>query len=49
LPAPSYLDTPASAPVDWREVKAILGGAYRHVAPKSLLSEIGRAANPKRT
>jgi hypothetical protein len=44
-----YLDTAPAEPVDWREVEAILADAYRHVAPKSLRSERGRTANPKRT
>ena len=32
-----FLDTPAPTAADWREIAEILGDAYRHVAPRSLV------------
>jgi hypothetical protein len=36
-----YLDTSGADKVDWGEVAAILEDAYRHIAPKTLIAELG--------
>jgi hypothetical protein len=35
-----YLDTSGKHKVDWREVSAIVEDAFRHVAPKVLVTEL---------
>lgn len=36
-----YLDTSGSDAVDWDEIAAILADAYRQVAPKKLIAQLG--------
>jgi hypothetical protein len=35
-----YLDVPGANRVDWREISAIVEDAFRHIAPRSLISEL---------
>ncbi len=35
-----YLDTSGTQKVDWSEIAAIVEDAYRHVAPKALVTDL---------
>ena len=37
-----YLDTSGSNKVDWQEIADVLKEAYRHIAPKALVSELNK-------
>jgi hypothetical protein len=37
-----FLDLPMTNRVDWDEITSILGEAFRHVAPKTLVAELDR-------
>ena len=41
-----YLDLPGDDGVDWDEIAAILGEAYRLVAPRQLLAQLDRGEPP---
>jgi hypothetical protein len=41
-----YLDTAGKHKVDWKEIAAIIEGAYRHVAPKVLVTALDKKGCP---
>lgn len=41
-----YLDLPGDDGVDWDEIAAILGEAYRLMAPRQLLAQLDRGEPP---
>ena len=44
-----YLDTSSANRVDWHEIAAVIEDAYRLVAPKQLIAELGNLASVLKT
>ena len=44
-----YLDTMGLQRIDWDEVAAIIEGAFRHIAPVALVTELDDRSKPGRT